>query len=136
MDLIAQMDTIDEGDRPTDMDNEGGMPEDLTLPPKRYEKLEANGELYDLRKPQEAREALEATQDYREDLREGELEIYEDKPTEPFGGGRTRLFYDELRAKMAHDYHEGKHDLSWEQQHEEAQRIIKIRATQFRAERT
>ncbi len=136
MDLITQMEVLDSGDRPQDMDDEGGMPEDLTLPPKRYERLEVNGEEYDLRKAEETEAAQEATENYRKDLRMGELDEYEDKPTEPFGGGRSRLFYDELRTKMANDYHEGKHDLSWDEQHEECQRIIKIRAAQFRAERT
>jgi len=132
--IISQMDSLDEGNRPTDMDDEGGLAEDLTLPPKKYEKLDVNGQEYDLRKRNEVHEAQEATEDYREDLRYGELDEYEEKSTEPFGGGRSRLFYDELRTRMACDYHDGKHDLSWEQQDAECKRIIKIRIAEFKAE--
>lgn len=134
MDIIEGMETLDDGDRPDNMDDEGGMQQDLTLLPLRYEKLEVNGHEYDLRKADEVEDAQEALEDYRQQLREGELDEYEGKLTEPWGGGRSRLLYDEVRAKMAADFHDGKHSLTYEQQHQEAQRIIKIRATQFRAQ--
>lgn len=131
---INSMDTLNEGERPDNIDKEGGMPEDLTLPPKRYEKLDINGHEYDLRKQDDIFRAMDRASDYRQDLREGDLDEYEGKSTEPWGGGRSRLLYDEIRIKMAIDYHQGKHDISWEQQDAEAKRIIKIRATQFRTQ--
>ena len=126
------MDSLDTTDRPADMDNEGGMPEDLTLPPKRYEKLNVNGEDYDLRKAEDAEAAQEATKDYRQRLYDGELDEYEDRITEPGNGGRIRLWYDELRAQLATDFHDGKHTLTYDQQHDEAQRIMNIRMQQNR----
>ena len=133
-DLLIDMDSLDEGDRPDNMDNDGDMEPDLTLPPLRYEKLEVNGHEYDLRKQDEVEDAQEALEDYREQLRNNKLDEYEGKLTEPWGGGRSRLLYDEVRAKMAMDMHEGKHNLSYEQQHQECQRIIRIRAAQFRVQ--
>lgn len=94
-----------------------------------YQHIEVNGEDYDLSDREEAYEARDELAEYRQQLRDGELDEYEDHPTEYRGGGRTRLLYDEVRAQLAVDYHEGKHDMTWEEQDQEAkntQRIVAI----------
>lgn len=108
--------------------------EDLTIPPRRYEKLETNGEEFDLRKPKEAEEANDTAKGYREQLKNDDLSTYEGKSTEVWGGGRSRLLYDEIRTKYAIDYHAGKHTMTWEQQHFEANRAIKIYAARIKAQ--
>lgn len=94
--------------------------------------LEVENQRFDLDDPKEAEKALEETQKKREALKEGRLEEYEGRGTQMGEGGRTRLLYDELRAKMAVDYHAGKHDMTWEEQSREADRIRGIRAAQVR----
>lgn len=108
--------------------------EDLTLPPIRYEKLEVNGEEFDLRDPTQAQEAYDRAQEFREQLREGNLIEYEDRPTELWGGGRSRLLHDELMSKMALDGHEGKHTMDYTQMNEECNRIQSIRAAKLKAQ--
>jgi hypothetical protein len=108
--------------------------EDLTIPPKRFEKLEVNGEIYDLRDPDNVQEAKETTHEYREQMQDNNLPEYEGRSTEIWGGGRSKLLYDELRAKLAEDFHKGKHSMTWDQQDIEAKRIIKIRAAQLKAQ--
>jgi len=108
--------------------------EDLTLPPLRFEKLEVNGEDFDLRDPTQAQQAFEKTIKCRQELRSGDLTEYEGKSLELWHGGRSRLFADELRSKLACDFHEGKHTLTWEQQAVEADRIQEIRAAKLRAQ--
>ena len=107
--------------------------DDLTLPPMRFEKLVINGEVFDLRRPHHALEALERTEDFRKALNDGELDEYEDKPTEIWGGGRSRLRYDQLRAKVACDFHNGEHTMTWEQQNDEVHRIQEILIAQMKA---
>ena len=94
--------------------------------------LEAGGDTYNLKDPKQAQEAMDELEGRREALRRGELDEYENKGTEYGDGGRTRLLYDELRAKMAVDYHSNRHDMTWEEQSAEADRIRKMRATQIR----
>lgn len=120
------------------IDNDGTLPEykgeDLTLPPKRYERLEVNGEEFDLRDPENVDDALEELREYRQELRNGELDEYDGKSTDLWKGGRSELLYDEIRAKLAEDFHEGKHTLTWDEQNIEAKRIIKIRAAQLKTQ--
>ena len=128
-------DAIDEGERPDNLDDEGGLKEDLTLPPLKSERLEAGDETYDLRKAEEAEQAQQDLRELRQQLRNGELDEYEGKSTEYGHGGRSRLLHDEVRAKLAVDYHDRKHTLSWDQQRAEADRIVQIRAAQWNASR-
>ena len=51
-----------------------------------------------------------------------------------WGGGRSRLLYDQLRADFAADKLAGKHEMTWDQQHMEAKRIIKMRAIQVKTQ--
>jgi len=108
--------------------------DDLSLPPQRYEKLEVNGETYDLRNAQEAHEAQKVMDEYRARVRKGEIFDYEGRSTKMWSGGRSRILYDEIRTDMAVDYHEGDYNVSWEQQHKEAEKIISIRAAQLKAQ--
>lgn len=94
--------------------------------------LEADGDSYDLKDPEQAEKAFDELEGRREALRRGELDKYEGESTDWGQGGRTRLLYDELRAKLAIDYHEGRHDLNWEEQSTEADRIRKVRAVKTR----
>ena len=93
--------------------------------------LEANGRKFDLKDPAQAEKAQEYTEHQREALREGQLKTYEEHSTDFGEGGRTRLLYDELRAKMACDFHAGKHQMTWEEQSVEADRIRSIRAAEL-----
>lgn len=108
--------------------------EDLTLPPLRYEKLEINGEDFDLRNFEEVEEARNKLEDYRKELREGDLYEYEGRSTELWQGGRSRLLHDELMIKLARDYHFGKHNLTYEQMNEESLRIQSLRAARLKAQ--
>lgn len=138
-DMMAEMEDISDGeqdDNSQDDADKGDVYEgdDLSLPPQRYEKLEVNGETYDLRDARQAHEAQKVMDDYRARVRKGEIFDYEGRSTKMWSGGRSRILYDEIRTDMAVDYHEGGYDISWEQQHQEAQRIIKIRAAQLKAQ--
>ena len=94
--------------------------------PSVYTELEVNGEEYDLADPEEAKQAQEDTKRYREELKHGDLYEYEGRGTSWGDGGRKQLLYDEVRAKMAVDYHEGKHDMTWKEQHERAVETTEI----------
>lgn len=115
----------------TNLDYDG---DDISLPPLGFERLHINGESYDLRDPGEVDKALDRVHHFREQLQNGDLDEYEGRSTDYGNGGRARLFHDELRVKFAEDFHEGKHDLTWEQQELESQRLIQIRASQTRAQ--
>jgi hypothetical protein len=94
--------------------------------------LEVDGQRYDLDNPKEAQLALKRTQQKRAALNDGSLDEYEGRGMDMGEGGRTRLLYDELRAKMACDYHTGKHEMTWQEQSEKADEIRGIRAAQLR----
>jgi len=97
-----------------------------------YTYLKVNDHEYDLNDPDDAQVASDQVRQYREQLKEHDLDTYEDKSTDWGQGGRSELLYDELRSKMAVDYHRGLHSLSWEDQHQEAERIVGLRAQQTR----
>lgn len=99
---------------------------------KPYTNLSVNGQDYDLEDPDDAQAANDRVRQYREQLKEHDLSTYDDKPTKWGGGGRSELLYDELRSKLAVDFHRGLHDLSWTDQHKEAERIVGLRAQQTR----
>jgi len=96
--------------------------------------LEASDKQYDLTDANEAKEALIDIQKKRQALRDGELEEYEETGTNMWVGGRTRLLYDEVRAQLAIDFHEGEHDMTWEEQSEAADdirlKVAKVRRAQ------
>ena len=120
--LLPNITVLDDGDGWShifDLDNDAST-------------LEVNNDTYNLKDPTQAQEALDNLKDYREALRRGELNEYEGKGTKYGDGGRTRLLYDELRAKIAVDFHNGHHDMDWEEQSTEADRIRKVRAIQTR----
>ena len=97
-----------------------------------YHHLQVNGVDYDLTDADDAQAANDRVRQYREQLKADDLDQYDDKSTDWGQGGRSELLYDELRSKMAVDYHRGLHELSWDDQHHEAERIIGIRAQQTR----
>jgi hypothetical protein len=104
---------------------------DLTLPPYRYEALNINGTMFDLRIPTEIQKAKQLLTEYRADLRTGELDKYEGKSTELFSGGRSKLRYDELRIQIAEDGCKGKHSLEFEEQHQEVKRLQELERLRF-----
>ena len=95
---------------------------EINYPPYRFEGLNINGERFDLRNPQDVERGLEQVKEYRKLLNSDQLDKYDDKNTKRFGGGRSNLRYDEIRLKMADDYHQGKHSMSFDQQHSETKR--------------
>lgn len=98
-----------------------------------YKILEADDLVYDLADENEARQCEEALQEKRQQLNERQLTQYEGKATQFGIGGRSALLYDQVRARLAVQYHEGRHDMSWEEQHEAAEKVVRIRAIQTRA---
>lgn len=96
--------------------------------------LEAGDQQYDLTDTDEASQALTDIKQKRQALRAGELDEYEDTGTDMWVGGRTRLLYDEVRAQLAVDLHEGEHDMTWEEQSEAADdirlKVARIRKAQ------
>jgi hypothetical protein len=105
----------------------------VQLPPQNFEKLVCGDNTYDLRDDDQAEDALNEANQKRNDLNNNQLAEYEGKSTEFGEGGRSRLLYDQVRAQMACDYHEGKHDMTFQQQHEQAQQVVALRAQQARA---
>ena len=103
------------------------------LPPRGFEKLICGDNVYDLRNKDEATEARLETAEARQQLRDGQLVSWEGKSTDFGEGGRSRLLYDEVRAQMAVDKFDGKHEMTYQQMHEEAQQIVALRAQQARA---
>ena len=93
-----------------------------------------NGEDFDLRNFEEVEEARNKLEDYRKELREGDLYEYEGRSTELWQGGRSRLLHDELMIKLARDYHFGKHNLTYEQMNEESLRIQSLRAARLKVQ--
>ena len=101
--------------------------DDLTMPPKLAEHIKINGQDCDLRDPSFVKVFQIKLKDYREQLNNGTLKQYEGKSTEAWKGGRSELTNDEIRLKLAEDYHLGKHSLSWKAQQIEANRIASIK---------
>lgn len=95
----------------------------IHYPPYRFEGLTVNGEKFDLRDPSSVQEGLNQVKEYRKLLNSNQLDTYDNKSTEMFGGGKSNLRYDEIRLQIAEDYHKGKHFLSFDEQHQEAKRI-------------
>ena len=63
-----------------------------------------------------------------------DAETYTDTSNGVFGiGGRSELLYDQVRARLAVQYHEGKHNMTWEEQHDAAEKVVRIRAIQTRS---
>ena len=97
--------------------------------PLRFEGLNIDGNKFDLRNPEEVIEAEKLVEKYKRDLQSGNLDKYEGKSTEKFGGGRSSLKYDELRIELAKKYHNKEHNLNFNSQHEEA---LKQRQEEYR----
>ena len=97
-----------------------------------YRMLEAGDKIYDMSDEAEARKAEDYLKQKREALNSKQLLQYEDKATQFGLGGRSELLYDQVRVRLAVRYHENKHDMTWEEQHEYAERVVRIRATQTR----
>lgn len=98
-----------------------------------YQVLEAGDEVYDLSDKDEAYEAEDYLRQKREALNNKQLLQYEGKATQFGVGGRSELLYDQVRARLAVRFHEGKHNMTWEEQHESAERVVRIRAAQTRS---
>lgn len=96
--------------------------------------LEAGEKQYNLSRADEAEQALEEIKAKRQALKDKDLSSYEDISTEYGVGGRTRLLYDQVRAQLAVGFHNGEHDMSWEEQSEAADdtriKVAKIRKAQ------
>lgn len=126
---IAVLDASDDGASAMDeMDDIGEQPD---IPEFRI--LEAGDQVYDLADETEARQAEDMLQQKREALNERQLLQYEGKATQFGLGGRSELLYDQVRARLAVRYHEGKHDMTWEEQHDAAEKVVRVRAIQTRA---
>jgi hypothetical protein len=99
-----------------------------------FSKLEVNETEFDLSTKEGAEDALNTIREYRAQLKNNNLEEYEDKSTDYGQGGRSRIMYDELRADLAVRYWDGEHQLDWEEQHEAANNIKAIKAAQMKAQ--
>jgi hypothetical protein len=99
-----------------------------------FSKLEVQGTEYDLSSKESAEQALNTIRDFRAQLKNNQLDEYEEKSTEYGKGGRSRLMYDELRADLAVKYWNGEHQLDWEEQHEAANNIKAVKAAQMKAQ--
>lgn len=134
MDPIAvdDMEELDSDEEPDEGEqasaNEYGVaiPEDPSM-------LHADGELHDLKDPDQVIDLIEQLKARRADLNRGELPKYEGRSTDWGGGGRSRLLYDQVRADIAQDYHEGSHSITWKGQHQKAMTVVKIVAIKHRA---
>jgi hypothetical protein len=115
-------------------DDDDDDDDDNQLPARGFEKLICGDNTYDLRNEEDAEKALDDVSATRAAIQNGDLKEYEGRSTEPGEGGRARAWYDQIRAQEAVDFHDGKHTMSWAQQHDEAQRIIQQNAQQFRAQ--
>ena len=104
----------------------------LAVPGKPY-MLHADGDIYDLRDVDQVGDLQEKVKSDRNDLRAEKLAKYENHSTDWGKGGRARLLYDQVRADLATEYHEGRHNMSWQQQHEEAVKVRRIVAIKNRA---
>jgi hypothetical protein len=94
--------------------------------------LHANGDIYDLRDSDQVNDLQEQIKSDRNDLQIGELPKYEGHSTDWGGGGRARLLYDQVRVDLAQEYHEGRHHMSWTQQHQDAMKVVRIVAVKNR----
>jgi len=95
--------------------------------------LNANGDLFDLRDPDQVNTLQEIMKSYRNKLVNGELKTYEGHSIEFGKGGRARMLYDVDRIDLAEGYHEGRHNLSWDDQHEESMKVVRIVAAKNRS---
>lgn len=91
--------------------------------PYRFESLNIDGTKFDLRLSEDVEEGIKELNQIEKLVNEGDYLEYEGKSTETFGGGKNKLEYDKVRLKLAKDFHDGKHQLSFDQQHQEAKRI-------------
>ena len=94
--------------------------------------LHANGDIFDLRDPDQLGDAMEQLKSDRNDLQLGQLTKYEGHSTDWGGGGRARLLYDQVRVDLAQEYHEGRHHMSWLNQHQDAMKVVRIVAVKNR----
>ncbi len=125
MDVDATSDILDDGEEEAD---EYGA----AIPTKPF-MLHVNGDLFDLRNPDDVNDLQEQVRSYRNDLRGEDLPKYEGRSTEWGGGGRARLLYDQVRADLATEFHSGRHTMNWKAQHQEAMDVVRIRAIATRA---
>jgi hypothetical protein len=130
MDAEAAEDILENQDEAEDRDPEDeasnkALPSDPSM-------LYADGEVYDLKDPDQVSDLQENLQAKRNDLKAGQLKRYENHSTEWGGGGRSRLLYDSVRANLAQQYHAGEHDMTWQEQHEEAEKVKRIVAIRNR----
>jgi hypothetical protein len=116
--VIDEMDEFDDDDQPED--------EYGPSLPTNPSKLHADGDLYDLKDPDQVIDLVEHLKDKRQDLNDSQLSKYEGRSTDWGGGGRSRLLYDQVRAKLAQEHHEGRHNMSWQDQHAEGMKVVKI----------
>lgn len=91
-----------------------------------YAYLDAAGEVWDLNNPDDVNQLVEHLAQVRQKLKADEAGSYENTGTDWGEGGRARLRYDQTRAELAQDYHAGKSDLAWEQQHKAAMDKVRI----------
>jgi len=121
-----------------DEDGDGQDPEEeadaygAAIPTKPHI-LSSDGDIFDLRDYNSVNDLKEYLMSKRNELREGTLSKYENHSTDWGGGGRARLLYDQVRVDLAQEYHEGRHGMSFLDQHQEAMKVIRIVAIKNRA---
>lgn len=124
---VADLEDDDDNDDDDDEEENSGA----AISEKPY-MLSANGDLYDLRDSDQVNTLQESMKSYRNDLINGELKTYEGHSTEFGKGGRARLLYDTERSNLAEEYHEGRHNMSWSEQSQEAMKVVRIVAIRNR----
>jgi hypothetical protein len=123
---------LDDADDDDDDDTDPKIDEYGAAIPSQPYMLHANGDIYDLRDPDQVNDLQEQIKSDRNDLQIGELPKYEGHSTDWGGGGRARLLYDQVRVDLAQEYHEGRHHMSWTEQYQEAMKVVRIVAVKNR----
>lgn len=118
---IVDLDDLDDSDD----DDHNQTDEYGTTLPVDLHQLHADGDLYDLRDPDQVLGLIEHLKDIRFKLNHGELKYYEGVSTDWGEGGRARLLYDQLRADLALARHAGKNIESWVTDHTDAMETIR-----------
>lgn len=127
IDPEAAEDILDEeGEDPPPDEYGPSIPQDPSM-------LHADGDLHDLTDSDQVIDLVEQLKSIRAKLKLDELNKYEGKSTEWGGGGRSRLLYDQVRANLAQEWHEGRTSMSWENQHQEAMKVVRVVAIKNRA---
>ncbi len=91
-----------------------------------YQELQVEDKSYNMNNLEEVKQAKQVVEERRKQLQNDELTEYENKSTIMGKGGRSQLLYDEKRIQLAEQYHNSKHDMTWEEQNEVAQDTVTV----------